>query len=266
MKNTIGERIKFLREHYHLSQEELAKLLQMDRTIISNIERGKRALKVEELTLFSSQFNISITELLGTESLQKNTLESEQTTIISPTSSLRNNVPIKNMQKFTEALLYILKKTESKPNIGSTVLYKLLYFIDFNHYEKYEEQLIGATYIKNKFGPTPKEFLPQTNKMIQRKEIKKIQTRYYNKGQTKYLSYRDPNIFIFSPVEIKTINEVLYQLSDMNADKISDYSHQDIPWLVAQEGEAIEYESVFYRTPIYSVRENENTISNSDSN
>ena len=39
-----------------------------------------------------------------------------------------------------------------------TVLYKLLYFIDFDYYEKFEEQLVGATYIKNHFGPTPVEF------------------------------------------------------------------------------------------------------------
>jgi len=30
-----------------------------------------------------------------------------------------------------------------------TVLYKILYFIDFDYYEKYEEQLMGALYIKN---------------------------------------------------------------------------------------------------------------------
>ena len=39
-----------------------------------------------------------------------------------------------------------------------TVLYKLLYFIDFDYYEKFEDQLVGATYIKNHFGPTPVEF------------------------------------------------------------------------------------------------------------
>ena len=44
------------------------------------------------------------------------------------------------------------------------------------------------------------------------------------------------------------------RLSDMNASKIADYSHKDIPWLAAEEGEILDYESVFYRTPEYSVR------------
>jgi hypothetical protein len=41
----------------------------------------------------------------------------------------------------------------------------------------------------------------------------------------------------------------------MNAAQISDYSHNDVPWLTAEEGKIIEYEAVFYRTPVYSVRE-----------
>ena len=40
----------------------------------------------------------------------------------------------------------------------------------------------------------------------------------------------------------------------MNASQISAYSHNDVPWMTTKDGEAIEYESVFYRTPPYSVR------------
>jgi hypothetical protein len=40
----------------------------------------------------------------------------------------------------------------------------------------------------------------------------------------------------------------------MNASQISEYSHNDVPWLTAKDGGIIDYESVFYRTPSYSVR------------
>jgi len=40
----------------------------------------------------------------------------------------------------------------------------------------------------------------------------------------------------------------------MNAAQISDYSHNDVPWLTTEKGKIIEYESVFYRTIPYSVR------------
>ena len=45
--------------------------------------------------------------------------------------------------------------------------------------------------------------------------------------------------------EIKIIDDVLDRLSDMNARQISDYSHNDVPWLTTEEGKAIEYEAVF---------------------
>ncbi len=50
----------------------------------------------------------------------------------------------KTCGKFKEVLLYILGKVGSLPNVGETVIYKLLYFIDFDYFEMYEEQLIGS--------------------------------------------------------------------------------------------------------------------------
>lgn len=41
----------------------------------------------------------------------------------------------------------------------------------------------------------------------------------------------------------------------MSASQISEYSHRDVPWLTTDEMEPIDYETVFYRTTPYSVRE-----------
>jgi uncharacterized phage-associated protein len=162
-------------------------------------------------------------------------------------------VPQKNLEKFKEVLLYVLNKIGSKPNVGEAVLYKLLYFIEFDFYEKYEEQLIGATYIKNHYGPTPKEFIKIVSEM-EGKDISKVKDTYFQYPQTKYLPRRDPDLTILKAHEIKMIDEVLDRLSDMNASEIRDYSHGDVPWLTTEDGKVIEYESVFYRTHPYSVR------------
>ena len=66
-------------------------------------------------------------------------------------NSLRVDVPLMNVVKFKEVLLYILSKIGAKPNVGQTVIYKLLYFIDFDFYELYEEQILGLRYIKNTY-------------------------------------------------------------------------------------------------------------------
>ena len=65
-------------------------------------------------------------------------------------------MPTLQVDKFKNVLLYILERCAGKPNVGETVLYKLLYFADFNYYELYEEHLTGAKYRKLPFGPVPK--------------------------------------------------------------------------------------------------------------
>lgn len=167
---------------------------------------------------------------------------------------IRINVPQNNVEKFKDVLLYILNKVGAKPNMGETVLYKLLYFIDFDFYEKYEEQLIGAEYIKNSFGPTPKDFKKIISLMIKKKEICQIKSKYFAHNQKKYLPLMQPDLTKFRAHEIELIDSVLAKLSDLNATEISRYSHNDIPWLVAEDKKSINYESVFYRNPPYSVR------------
>jgi len=118
----------------------------------------------------------------------------------------------------------------------------------------YEEQLIGATYIKNRYGPTPKEFIAIIEDM-EGKDLVKVQDEYFQYPRTKYLPRRKPDLSKLKDArELKMIDEVLETLSDMNAKQISEYSHNDVPWLTTEDGEIIDYESVFYRTSPYSVR------------
>lgn len=254
METSIGKRIKALREALKISQEELSQRLGLDRASLSLIENDKRSLKADELILLSQSLNISIDELLNLKTSTEIILEQTQGPKEKSTE-LRISVPRKNLKKFKEVLLYILGKVGAKPNVGETVLYKLLYFIDFNYYEKYEEQLIGATYIKNHHGPTPIEFQSIVNEMIDDKQIEIVKSKYFQHLQKKYLPHQEPDLSLFNANEIKVIDDVLQKLSGMNASTISEYSHQDVPWLVTQDRQKIDYESVFYRTSAYSVRE-----------
>ena len=257
METSLGKRIKALREALRINQEELAQKLEMDRASLSLIENDKRSLKADELILLSRALNISIDELLNLKTSTEVILQQKEKPS-DKVKDLRISVPRKNLKKFKQVLLYILGKVGAKPNVGETVLYKLLYFIDFNYYEKYEEQLIGATYIKNHHGPTPVEFQAIVNEMIESKEIEVVKSKYFQHLQKKYLPHQEPDLSLFNANEIKVIDDVLQKLSSMNASTISEYSHQDVPWIVTPERQKIDYESVFYRTPAYSVREYNN--------
>lgn len=75
--------------------------------------------------------------------------------------------------------------------------------------------------------------------------------------QTKYLPLRNPDLSGLDAAAKDVIDRVLDRLSDMNAGQISEYSHDDVPWLTTADGDIIPYESVFYRTPADSVRGND---------
>ena len=250
----LGKRIKELRERLGISQQSLSALLGVSRTAISQIENGDRKVSTDELVKLSDIFNLPVEWLLNAKKEPEVILNATKKKELAK-AKIRINVPQRNVEKFKEVLLYILDKVGSKSNIGETVIYKLLYFIDFDYYEKYEEQLIGARYIKNNFGPTPLEFDKIVSEMIEKKETTKVTTKYYDYDQIRYLAQRKPDLSKLNGNEIEVINDVLNRLSNMNATQISDYSHNDVPWLTTEEQEIIEYESVFYRTPAYSVRE-----------
>jgi len=254
----IGKRVKEYREQSGMNQQKLSEILGVARPTISQIENGERKISADELIKLSKIFGVSIETLLNIEKPPKITFERERGKK-GEKPRIRINVPQQNLEKFREVFLYVLNQVGSKSNIGETVIYKILYFLDFNYYERYEEQLIGATYIKNRYGPTPVEFKKVVDKMLE-KEIEKVKSKYFNYPQTKYLPLRKPDLSKLKANEIKTIDAVLDKLSDMNATQISEYSHRDVPWLTTDDGEIIEYESVFYRTPEYSVREYEDDI------
>jgi transcriptional regulator with XRE-family HTH domain len=256
----LGQRIKKIRESLGITQEKLANLLGVPRSTTSQIENGERKVAADELIKLADILNVSIAALIG--------LEKEPEIILSKTEmnmkkypQIRINIPQKNVEKFKEVLLYILNQVGCKSNMGEEVIYKLLYFIDFNFYEKYEEQLIGATYIKNKYGPMPIEFKEVLANMIKEKEVEKIKSQYYEYPFTKYLPLRKPDFTKLKANEVELIEDVLKKLSDYNAKQIRDYSHNDVPWLIAEDQGVIEYESVFYRAAPYSIREYHEDIS-----
>ena len=251
-----GTYIKKMREQADLSQDFVAKKIGVSRPTITQIEKDERELTLAEAQDLADLFDMRIEDFLAklptsepVVTLPKATQKKKDNE-----TDIRISVPQKNLKKFKEVLLYVLEKVGAKPNIGETAIYKLLYFIDFDFYEKYEEQLIGATYIKNNYGPTPVEFKKIVDDMEAHGELERIKSKYFEYEQKKYLPRRSSDLAVLSALEISHIDDVLNRLSDKSAKELSDYSHGDIPWATTEDKKVISYESVFYRDRNYSVR------------
>lgn len=248
----LGRFIQKERGKRGMTQEYLAAQLGISRPTFMQIERGERELTVSEAKTLAKIFDVSLEDFLAGRAA-KHAVEIKKASA-KKEPRVRIRVTEKNLEKFKQVLLYILNKAGSKPNVGETVLHKLLYFIDFDYYEKYEQNLMGATYIKNHHGPTSVELGLILADMQKNGELEAVKSKYFTYSQKKYLPLKRPNLDALSAREIEHIDGVLARLSDKNAGEIEMYSHEDIPWKSAQDGKSLSYESVFYRDERYSVR------------
>lgn len=249
----IGQRIAELRKRKGLSQEELAKSIKISRPSLAQAELGNRGVDILELQQMSLVLNFSLDDFMSKDFSATKNIETKTETKAKK-SEERISVPTLQINKFKNVLLYILERCAGKPNVGETVLYKLLYFSDFNYYELYEEHLTGAKYRKLPYGPVPQKLDTIINQMIDKGQLQRVKTEYHGYPQTRYLPLEKADLTSLMASEKEIIDRVIEQMSDWSASAISNYSHKDMPWLASKEGEEINYELAFYRDAPFSVR------------
>lgn len=260
MKNTlnseqIGGIVKQLRSQKNISQEQLSRALDIPRSAVSQIENGGRELSFVEFQKILNLFEVSFEEFV---TMHKQVKMKKSKKI----RKINKNIQF-DPEKFKQLFLYILEKCGSKPNVGETVLYKLLYFCDFDYFEIYETPLTGMKYKKMQFGPIPNQalFNPVINEMKKDGAIERISKPYVNDTiQTRYLNFVAADLSVFGTDLEKMLtvaNAVIERLSSMSARKIEDHSHGDYPWKSHKYEEEIDYSSVFNRNGEFANRDYE---------
>lgn len=248
--------LKKLRQEHDISQEFLAEKIGVSRPTYAQIESGARDMSVKEAQKLAKFFGLSLENFLAGKKIPASKVELEKSKNLKiQKHETRVSIPQEKVEKFKEVLLYILERIGARPNIGEGVVCKLMYFIDFDFYEKFEEQLIGAKYIKNHFGPTPVAFSEIVAQMEQDGDLIRITKKYFQHEQKKYLPLRSADLSNFSAQEKELIDWEIERFKDFNATKIRDYSHKDVPWIGADDLQPINYEAVFSRTDEFSVRQ-----------
>lgn len=249
----IGQRITELRKMKGLSQEDLAKSVKISRPSLAQIELGNRGVDILELQKLSLVLGFSLDDFMSKDFSASQAVDDREG-YREKKREERISVPTLQVKKFKNVLLYILERCAGKPNVGETVLYKLLYFSDFNYYELYEEHLTGAQYRKLPYGPVPHKIDTIIGQMIENGQLQRVKTEYHGYPQTRYLPLEKPDLTELKASEKEIIDRVIEQMSDWSAAMLSNYSHGDKPWKASKDGEEINYELVFYRRPPYSIR------------
>jgi transcriptional regulator with XRE-family HTH domain len=242
-KKSLANKIKALRESENMSQAELAQKTDLSRVAISQIEQGHRSVDFLELAQIAQVFKLKTDYFLIEDELPNIEISDNQ-----------EEVNKFNSEKLKNVILYILEKCAGKPNVGETVLYKLLYFIDFNNFEINKQSITGLTYINLQYGPVPvlAQYLPVVEDMKANQELKIITQNYFGLKIKRYINLVNCDNDSLSLGETKVIDDVIASLSNMSASQIEEYSHGDAPWQLTNKKEIIPYNLVFARQTPYA--------------
>jgi hypothetical protein len=147
--------------------------------------------------------------------------------------------------KFKELVLYISERSEDDPWFGATKLNKILFYSDFLHYAYYGEPITGAEYQKLPQGPAPRKLLPVRDEMIKDHELAIRYERALKFTQKRPQALREADVSHFNGEELKLVDDIMRYLGDRTAGEVSELSHLEMCWQLAQDKETIPYEAIF---------------------
>ena len=255
--------LRDIREKFNITKEDMAKKLDITRQTYYKYESGESELTLDVVKKIANIFSVDYNDIIENripQNIEYNIVDNVKHNKVSKkdlNEYIRVDIPQEKIEKFKQIFLYIINKIGSRPNVGQVVLYKLLYFIDFDYYELFEEQIMGLKYIKNDFGPTPVSFAKVIKQMEKDGLLEEVKTKRFDYNMTKYLPLVEADLSNITAKEIKFIDDEIEKHGFKSAMELTNLSHKDIPWIGTKTKEIIPYEAVFYRNSDTSVRKYE---------
>ncbi len=151
-----------------------------------------------------------------------------------------------SQEKLQQVILYFLEHINNV-HLGRTKLMKLLYFVDFNHYEAHGQPVTGANYRKLPHGPYPDKIEKFIEKMEAADLVREVKvSKGYTQRRLITLNGKfDPAKF--SGTELQALERVAADWADATASQIEAATHREAPWAGTKDGKRIDYEMAEYR-------------------
>jgi hypothetical protein len=147
-------------------------------------------------------------------------------------------------KRLEELIVYVALKSEGSRYFGRTKLVKLLFFSDFEAFRRLGRSITGATYRKLDFGPVPSEFQTAVLALKSSSSVAERSAPVHQYDQKQVVALREADLSLFSAAEIAIVDDFIFRFWDTNAREISDLTHQQPGWRLAEMGDVIPYETV----------------------
>lgn len=151
-------------------------------------------------------------------------------------------------KKYLNAILYLCQNLKGEVR-GKKKLAKLLYFVDFDLYEKIQRSLTGDTYRALPMGPMPVSLEEITDELTKGGllNVERVEERQgYNPTEV-YKCLQAPDISSFSKEEKEMLDRIITKYGHLNGKQLEELSHAEAPYAGTEPKKIIPYELAFYR-------------------
>lgn len=152
-----------------------------------------------------------------------------------------------NQKKYKNAVLFFAKKIQNG-TLGKLKMMKLLYFLDFDFFEKNGRSITGDEYLRFENGPVP-HMGEKILKEMNGKEIKitkrKVGEGYNDQKHIEALTDFDVNVF--EKEELLMLEEIASKWEKFTGTEMKNASHGEAPWIATKPNDVIDYNLALYR-------------------
>lgn len=150
-------------------------------------------------------------------------------------------------RKYKNVILFFANKI-TNGTLGKLKLMKLLYFLDFDFYEKYGKSVTNDEYLRFENGPVPRmaeKILKEMNGGEIKISKRKIAPGYNDQQSIEPLKEFD--MHLFSQEELVMMEEISDKWEKFSGSEMKNASHGEAPWIATKANDVIDYNLTYYR-------------------
>jgi len=159
-----------------------------------------------------------------------------------------------NQKKYRDAILYLCQKLGGEVR-GKKKLAKLLYFADFDFYEKYQKSITGDVYKAYPKGPLPESLNTVLEALSKEKLLAVSQVKEWGKDYAPTEVFRcanDTDTDALAPEERQMLDRIIKRYGGLNGEQLAELSHTEAPFAATEPYQEIAYEFTYYRGTDFS--------------
>ena len=152
-----------------------------------------------------------------------------------------------NEKKYHNIILFFANRIKNG-TLGKLKMMKLLYFLDFDFFEKYGKSVTSDKYLRWEKGPVPRkaeQIIKQMNGVDIKISRRKVGNGYNDQQHIKALKIFDLNLF--SKEELIMMDEIADKWEKFSGAEMKNASHGEAPWIATKPNEIIDYNLAYYR-------------------